>query len=98
LNIRSAEGGGNWFDGEQDFRLLLTVTETVFLQLQGDLIMNMIQLYIMWAGITVIFSFAALGPGVDFWKNTFVAALITAGLILTVEVVKRSKSKGPEEK
>jgi hypothetical protein len=83
---------------EQGFGLLLTVTETIFLQLQGDLVMNMIQLYIMWAGITVIVAFASQGPGVDFWKNTFVAALITAGLILTVEVVKRSKSKDPQEK
>jgi len=90
--------GGNWFDGEGVFRLLLTVNEMVFSQLQGDLIMNMIQLYIMWAGIIVIFAFAAQGPGVDFWKYTFVAALITAGLMLTVEVIKRNKSKGPQEK
>jgi hypothetical protein len=60
--------------------------------------MNMIQLYIMWAGIIVIFAFAAQGPRVDFWKCTFVAALVTAGLMLTVEVIKRGKTKGPEEK
>jgi hypothetical protein len=57
--------------------------------------MNMIQLYIMWAGIIVIFAFAAQGQGVDFWKYSLVAALITAGLILTVDAIKRSKSKGP---
>jgi hypothetical protein len=60
--------------------------------------MNMIQIYIMWAGIIVIFGFAAQGQSVNFWKYTFVAALITAGLIVTVEVIKRSKTKGQEEK
>ena len=60
--------------------------------------MNMIQLYIMWAGIIVIFAFAAQGPSVDFWKYTFVTALLTAGLMLTVEAIKKSKSKGPQEK
>lgn len=60
--------------------------------------MNTIQLYIMWAGIIVIFAFAVQGQSVNFWKYTFVAALITVGLILTVEVIKRSKTKGPEEK
>jgi hypothetical protein len=52
----------------------------------------------MWTGIIVIFAFAAQGQRVDFWKYTFVAALITTGLMLTVETIKRSKSKGPEEK
>ncbi len=60
--------------------------------------MNTIQLYIMWAVIIVIFVFATQGQRVDFWKNTFVAALITVGLILTVDAIKRSKSKGPQEK
>ena len=60
--------------------------------------MNTIQLYIMWAGIIVIFVFAIQGQSVDFWKYTFVAALITAGLIVTVEVIKRNKSKGRQEK
>jgi hypothetical protein len=60
--------------------------------------MNTIQLYIMWAGIIVIFAFAAQGQSVNFWKYTFVAALITAGLIVTVEVINRNKSKGQEEK
>ena len=60
--------------------------------------MNTIQLYIMWAGIIVIFAFATQGQSVDFWKYTFVAALITVGLILTAEVIKKSKTKGPEEK
>ena len=60
--------------------------------------MNTIQLYIMWAGIIVIFAFATQGQSVNFWKYTFVAALVTAGLMLTVEVIKRSKTKGPEEK
>lgn len=98
-NLQGQAGGGwNWFDGGCGFGLQLTVNETVFSQSPGDLIMNMIQLYIMWAGIIVIFAFAAQGPGVDFWKNTFVAALVTVGLILTVEAIKRRKSKGPQEK
>ena len=60
--------------------------------------MNTIQLYIMWAGIIVIFAFAAQGSGVDFWKYSLVAALITVGLILTVGSIQKSKTKGPEEK
>ena len=60
--------------------------------------MNTIQLYIMWAGIIVIFVFATQGQRADFWKYTFVAALVTVGLILTVEVIRRSKTKGPDEK
>jgi len=52
----------------------------------------------MWAGIIVIFVFATQGQRVDFWKYTFVAALITVGLILTAEAIKKSKTKGPEEK
>ena len=59
--------------------------------------MNTIQLYIMWVGIIVIFAFAAQGQSVPFWKYTFVAALVTAGLMLTVEAVKRSRSKGQEK-
>ena len=60
--------------------------------------MNTIQLYIMWAGIIVIFVFAAQGQRVDFWKYTLVAALITVGLILTAEAIKKGKTKGPDEK
>jgi len=60
--------------------------------------MNTIQLYIMWAGIIVIFAFATQGQSVNFWKYSLVAVLVTAGLMLTVEAIKRNKTKGPEEK
>lgn len=60
--------------------------------------MNTIQLYIMWAGIIVIFVFATQGQRVDFWKYSLVAALLTVGLILTAEAIKKSKMKSPGEK
>ena len=60
--------------------------------------MNTIQLYIMWTGIIVIIVFATQGQRVDFWKYSLVAALITVGLILTAEAIKKNKAKGtPEE-
>jgi hypothetical protein len=55
----------------------------------------------MWAGILMIFIFVherTKGHLRYFWEYTLVVVLVTAGLMLTVEVIKRSKSKGPEEK
>jgi len=63
--------------------------------------MKWIQVYIMWAGILAIFLFVAertKGHLVYFWEYTLVAVLVTAGLMLTVEAIKRNKTKGPDEK
>ena len=62
--------------------------------------MNMVQIYIMWAGILAILILAyerTKGRLVYFWEYTLVVALITAGLMLTVELIKRNKSKGQQE-
>ena len=62
--------------------------------------MNMVQIYIMWAGILAILILAyerTKGRLVYFWEYTLVVALITAGLMLTVELIKRNKSKGAQE-
>ena len=63
--------------------------------------MKWLQLYIMWAGILMIFIFVyerTKGHLRYFWEYTLVVVLVTAGLMLTVEAIKRSKSKGPQEK
>jgi hypothetical protein len=63
--------------------------------------MKWIQVYIMWAGILMIFVLVherTKGHCRYFWEYTLVAVLVTAGLILTVEAIKRNKMKGPEEK
>jgi hypothetical protein len=63
--------------------------------------MKWIQVFIMWCGILTILVLAyvhAKGPFLFFWECTLVVALLTVGLILTVEAITRSKTKGPEEK
>lgn len=58
--------------------------------------MNMIQVYIMWVGIITILAFVverARGHLGCFWEYTLVVALITVGLMLTVEAIQRSSSK-----
>lgn len=63
--------------------------------------MKWMQLYIMWAGILMIFILVyerTKGHLMYFWEYTLVVVLVTAGLMLTVEVIKRSKTKGPDEK
>lgn len=62
--------------------------------------MNMIQVYIMWGGIITILLFVverSRGHMSYFWEYTLVAALVTAGLIFTVEAIKRSRSKGQQK-
>jgi hypothetical protein len=63
--------------------------------------MKWIQVFVMWGGILTILVLAyvhAQGPFILFWECTLVIALLTVGLILTVEAIQRGKTKGPQEK
>ncbi len=54
----------------------------------------------MWGGIATISWFVTervQGHGRYFWEYTLIAVLVTTGLMLTVEAIKRSKTKGPEK-
>jgi hypothetical protein len=54
----------------------------------------------MWGGIITILLFVverSRGHMSYFWEYTLVAALITIGLIFTVEAIKRSRLKGQQK-
>jgi len=60
----------------------------------------MVQVYIMWGGIATIFWFVTerwKNTAPYFWEYTLVVVLLTVGLILTVEAIKRSRLKGQQK-